>query len=178
MKHNATSGEPATPDSDPIGDLEPAQELAMAALLAGKPYRAAAKAGGVNRVTLWRWLTGDPRFIAKFNMGRRELADQTRAELLNLGQSAIKAMRATLESGDPALRFKAATKVLELLGCGGPAPAGSIDASEIAAEIEKAEIDRQHQAHMNQVFRALTGDRPKDGTDAEAKNLLLKALGG
>jgi hypothetical protein len=61
MKPDATSGEPAAPDSDPIGELEPAQELALAALLAGKPHRDAAKAGGVNRVTLWRWLTGDPR---------------------------------------------------------------------------------------------------------------------
>jgi hypothetical protein len=178
MKHDATSGEPTTPGPDQIGELEPSQELVLAALLAGKPYSDVASAGRVSRTTVWRWLTGDPKFIARYNAGRRELADETRAGLLILGQSAITAIRETLESGDPALRFKAATKVLELLGCDGPAPAGSIDPAEIAGELEEAEIGRRHQAQMNQAFRALTGDRPKDRAVAEAQDLLLKALGG
>jgi hypothetical protein len=58
-----------------------------------------------------------------------------------------------------------------------PRPGRSTPA-EIAGEFEKAEIGRRHQAQMNQVFRALTGDRPKDRADAEAKDILLKALGG
>jgi hypothetical protein len=92
-----------------------------------------------------------------------------------------KVIRRTLEqgTGDGGYKnFLAAVKTLELLGCGGSAPTGSIHPAEIAAEIEEAEIDRRHQAQMNQVFRALTGDRPKDRTDAEAKDILLKALGG
>jgi hypothetical protein len=181
MKPDATSGEPATPAPDQIGELEPSQELVLAALLAGKPYREVTSAGGVSRTTVWRWLTGDPRFIARYNAGRRELVEQAQSELLTLASSAVGVIRRTLEkgTGDGGYKnFLAAVKVLELLGCGGPAPAGSIDPAEVAGEIEKAEIDRRHQAHLNQVFRALTGDRPKDRTDAEARDILLKALGG
>src|SRR5262249_30797675 len=133
MRRNATS--PATPEhTEP---LEPAQELALSALLAGKSYGEAATAAGCHRATLWRWVTGDPRFIARYNAGRRELVDRARAELLTLGQAAIRAIRETLEGPDPALRFRAAVKTLALLGRDGPAPAGSVDPEEIAADLER-----------------------------------------
>jgi hypothetical protein len=98
MQENATSGELTTLPPDRAEALEPAQERALAALLAGKPYGEAATAAGVHRATLWRWMTGDPRFMARYNAGRRELVDQARAELLTLGCAAIKAIRETLES--------------------------------------------------------------------------------
>src|SRR5262245_36186261 len=122
MQLNATCGEPATPGSEPLGDLEPARELALAAILAGKPYNGVTALAGVSRVTLWRWMTGDPKFIARYNAGRRELVDQARAELLTLASSVVKVIRRTLEqgTGDGGYKnFLAAVKTLELLGCGG-----------------------------------------------------------
>jgi hypothetical protein len=95
--------------------------------------------------------------MARYNAGRRELVDQARAELLALGQSAIKAIRETLDGPDPALRYKAAEKTLELIGCDGPPPGGSVDPGEIAAGLEKSELDLLHQADMNRIFRRLTG---------------------
>jgi hypothetical protein len=176
MGKNAIS--PSTPEQADDDALDPSQELALAALLAGKTYGEAATAAGVHRGTVWRWLTGDPRFIARYNAGRREIADRARAGLLTLGQLAIKAVQEALEGDDPALRFKAAVKTLELLGVGREPPSGSTDPAEIALDLEKAETDRLHRADMNRLFRDLAGHRSKDPTEAGAKNILLKALGG
>jgi hypothetical protein len=155
MQHDATPGELTTLPPDQAEALEPAQELALAALLAGKPLGEAAAAAGCHRATLWRWMTGDPRFMARYNAGRREMADQARTELLTLGQSAIKAIRETLESPDPALRFKAAVKTLELIGCDGSPPAGPTDPEEVAEALESEAMGRDQQRETNRILRSL-----------------------
>jgi hypothetical protein len=148
---------PATMTGDQAEALEPAQEVALAALLTGKPLGEAASAAGRHRSTLWRWLQTDPALIAAYNRGRRELADQARAELLTLGAEAVKAIREALESDDPGLRFRAAVKTLELLGCDGEPTSDPIDSATIAEALEKEDIDLNSQRRINAMFRQIQG---------------------
>src|SRR6516164_5845206 len=99
MQQNATPGdEPTTPAGDQAEALEPVQEIALTALLAGRPITEAAAVAGCHRSTVYRWLQDDSLFVARLNASRREIADQARAELLALGTAAVAAIRETLEN--------------------------------------------------------------------------------
>jgi hypothetical protein len=175
MQPNETSGNGSA--TLPPDTLEPGQEIALTALLAGKPLGEAAAAAGCHRSTLWRWLQADPAFMARYNRDRLELIDQARVELLTLAASAVKVIRETLEAGDPPMRFKAAVKTLELLGCDGKPPAiGPADPVAIAQNLERDEIDLNHQRGINDILRSLVGDKPRDRTQAEAVNVIFQAL--
>ena len=71
---------------------------------------------------------------------------------MTLGGAAVRAIREALEGPDTALQFRAAVKALELLGCGDPPPIGPTDPAEVAAEFERAEIDRLRQADTDRIL--------------------------
>lgn len=76
------------------------QRRAIEAILVGKSMTEAAKAAGVNRSTLWRWLNRDPEFQAAFNSYRREAYDQLQSQTTGLASLAISAVEAALRGGD------------------------------------------------------------------------------
>jgi hypothetical protein len=99
-----------------LEELSPDQTKAMAVLLRGGSQSEAAAETGIARETVSRWLHRDPLFIAAYQNTRAELASQIRIELASLGRDAVGAIRETLsQTTDPALRFRAACKVLSFL---------------------------------------------------------------
>lgn len=102
--HNTTSGD----------GLSPVQETVLAALLAGQKITDAAKAAGVDRTTIYRWLKDSdrPAFRCALNRGRRELRQATRARLLALADKAVDSLEVAFAEGDG----KAALALLKGLG--------------------------------------------------------------
>jgi hypothetical protein len=131
MRQNATPAD---------GALTPAQEAALAALLAGQTVTDAAVAAGVDRTTVHRWLKEDFAFQAAFNGGRQELRQALQGRLLALAEKAVGAVEATVSAGDG----KAALALLKGLGLlpGQPAKLGSDDPRELANEARQRELLR------------------------------------
>ena len=104
MPQNATSDD----------GLSPTQELALAALLAGKTVTAAAQQAGVDRSTVYRWLRNpyQPGFRLALERGRWELRQAVQARLLTLADKAADCLEVTLAQGDG----KAALALLKGLG--------------------------------------------------------------
>jgi hypothetical protein len=96
MSH--TSPQNATSEEN----LTPAQEKALAALLAGQTVTAAAKAANVDRTTVYRWLRhpDDRAFYIALERGRRELRFAMRARLLALLPMAADCLETALALGD------------------------------------------------------------------------------
>ncbi len=185
MRQNATPGdELATLPPDQAEALEPAQEIALAALLAGQSASAAAEASGCHRSTLWRWIQTDPRFMARLYRGRHELAEQARAELLTLSSAAVRVLRETLENGESSLRFKAAVKTLELLGCDRSPRIGPIAPAAVVEDLEE-EAYRKAYYRDTDIMRKIYGNPGASEeavaeavAEAQALTLLRRALGG
>lgn len=72
----------------------------------------AAKAAGVNRSTLWRWLNKDAEFQSTMNSYKREAFDQLSMRTTALASLAISAVESALRGGDE----KASIAVLRGLG--------------------------------------------------------------
>jgi hypothetical protein len=114
--------------------LSPAQTKAMAALLSGKSVTAAAEAAGVGRETLHRWLREDPAFQAAVGSGKAELLDAARAELRAMASEAVGTLRDLMSpNAPPAIRLKAASAILEMLGADQPEPVGPTTIEEAEA---------------------------------------------
>lgn len=89
-------------NATPGDDLLPAQQKALAALLAGQTITAAAKAAGVDRTTVHRWLRDryKPAFPDALERGRRELRQATEARLLAMASKATDCLEEAMEEGD------------------------------------------------------------------------------
>jgi hypothetical protein len=99
---------------DSRDDLTPNQVAALAALLAGSSVRAAAKAARVDPATVHRWLN-EPAFRAAQQAGRRELAQQSLAQLQGITEVAIGVVKELMtDKTKPAsVRLRAAQIVIE-----------------------------------------------------------------
>lgn len=98
----------------PTDNLTPNQVTALAELLAGKSVQAAAKAAGVSRETVHRWLH-EPDFRAAQQAGRRQLTQQALSQLQSITATAIGVVKELmLDKGKPAsVRLRAAQIVIE-----------------------------------------------------------------
>src|SRR3954470_11486988 len=114
------------------GGLTPAQEGAVAALLAGKTVTEAAAAAGADRTTVHRWLKDDFAFLAAYNRGRREMREALQGRLMALADKAVGAVESAVAAGDG----KAALALLKGLGLlpGRATGIGSDDPEELASE--------------------------------------------
>ena len=81
-----------------FGLISPAQYHAIEALVSGSSVTAAARAAGVARETVSRWMHHDPAFIAELENTRSEIAAQTRLALEALGMRAIATLREAIEN--------------------------------------------------------------------------------
>jgi hypothetical protein len=122
-RHNPTPA--AVPARVPRSGLSPAQEAALAALVAGQSVTATAAAVGVARCTVHAWLRDDYAFKAAYNRGRKDLHAIFHARLMSLAAKAAGCVERALDAGDA----RAALALLRGLGLltGAPAAVGSDD---------------------------------------------------
>ena len=136
--YNATVLEPLTP----------AQETAIAALLAGKTITDAAADAGVDRATVHRWLREDFTFTAAFNAGRRELREGVQTRLERLAEKAAAAVERAIDNGD----VKAALEILKGLQVLAPVPMGSEDPGELAEDDRLKALEQAGRRRNREMF--------------------------
>ena len=90
----------ATKGNGSLHDLTGPQVAAVHALMAGDTHEDAAKAAGVHRVTVTRWVNHHPAFIAELNRVRADLARQTLSKIVRLTELAMEVVEKALEAGD------------------------------------------------------------------------------
>jgi hypothetical protein len=131
--------------------LTSAQGIALASLLAGKTMTTAARAAGVNRSTVWRWLHNDPEFIAFYNSARVEMSLSVQQSLRLISAQAVVTLRRlmTRKSVPDATKLAAAQAVLKVTS----APVeGPTDVDEA-----KSEIVFRGKKREQAVWRSLVG---------------------
>lgn len=117
--------------------LTPRQEMAARELVKGAKLVDTARAAGVSRTTLFRWMR-DPEFIAWLNRWRTAVAETARYQLFAAVGDAVATLAAAARDDE-----KSAAVLLRGLGVLSPAPLGSGDAQLVARQMEQAErIDR------------------------------------
>jgi hypothetical protein len=100
-----------------LATITSAQGRVVEALAGGSTVTAAAKAAGVARETVSRWVHHDPAFIAELHNTRAELAAQTRCALEALGTQAVATLAEALQDQRMRpTRLRAACAVLKMLG--------------------------------------------------------------
>ena len=127
------------PQNATLEPLTPAQETAVAALLAGKTITDAAADAGVNRATLHRWLRENFGFTAAVNAGRRELREGVQIRLERLAEKAAGCVEKAIDSGD----VKAALEILKGLQVLSPLSIGSEDPAKLAEENRLQTIEQE-----------------------------------
>jgi len=70
----------------------------------------------------------------------------------------------------------AAVKPQELRGCDSKLPIIGSRASAIAEALEAEKTSRLHERSVNGVIRSLVSDKPRDRTQAQAVDIIFKAL--
>jgi hypothetical protein len=98
-----------------LGELSPQQEGAIVALLSDPGLTGAAKAAGVGKATLWRWMQ-QPAFREAYRRARREAVEQVRARLQQASGEAVEVLRDVMNDQDAphASRVSAARTVLDM----------------------------------------------------------------
>jgi hypothetical protein len=127
--------------------LSPTQTAALAELLAGRTVTDAAKAVGVGRETLHRWLKSDYVFRAQWNQSRRELLTALQHRLLSLAEKAAECIARAIDQGDA----KAALALLRALPSATPS-IGSEDAAELAENARIWEDEKQSRLERRRIL--------------------------
>ena len=120
--------------------LPRAQHAALAALSGGIPFAEAAKAAGVHRATVYRWLESDPLFRAAYNAWQQELRASARARLLKLADDAIDVVTKELRLHK---NEKVAMALLNKLGVLTGRGGGQTDPELLKEEMELDRKERQ-----------------------------------
>ena len=129
-----------TRQSEALRELSPAQDLALAVLLAGQTQEAAAAAAGVTRQTVSEWARRDALFVATLNQRRQVLWDCYADRLRDLVGKAIDAVETGLDSPDERTKLTAAAQVFKLLV--GLAPQGATDSRDVENEWQREAENR------------------------------------
>jgi hypothetical protein len=98
-----------------IEELSPQQEGAIVALLSDPGLTGAAKAAGVGKAILWRWMQ-QPAFREAYRHARRKAVEQARARQQQASGEAVEALREVMNDQDAphASRVSAARTVLDM----------------------------------------------------------------
>src|SRR5947209_12528681 len=95
---NGTAAEPVA--------LSAVQQRALALLLEGRAFSAAAQVAGVHRSTLYRWIKQDAAFAAAYNAWQQELAESARARAHTAAMAAVEKVIRNMEiDGHLAMKF-------------------------------------------------------------------------
>lgn len=143
---------PTVPDKS--RHLTPAQEVAVALVLAGKTDGEVAEAAGVSRQTVWEWRHHHPAFIAAMNRARLEVWEAATERLRSLLTRAVEVLAEDLDGEDRRLRQQAAVHLLRAVGLYGenhrPTGPTTVEALEEAEEFGQAQraFDRSIQRSL------------------------------
>ena len=142
----------STDEHDLEAALSAAQSLALTRLLAGETVTEAARAAGVDRTTVHRWLREDFSFQASLNRGKREIRQAIQARLLQIAHEAVGTVESAVQDGD----VKSALATLKGLGVlsGRCVAIGSEDAETLR---EEAELSAKQAAQDRLMRRLLAG---------------------
>jgi hypothetical protein len=139
--------------------LTPAQEVAVALVVAGKTDGEVAEAAGVTRQTVWEWRRRHPAFIAEVNRRRMEVWEAAVERLRGLLLRAIEVLAEDLDAEDGRLRQQAAVHVLRAAGIYGLP--GRPSGPATPEDVERDEAQRAALAKLAVIRWAGTGRPPK-----------------
>ena len=121
--------------------LTPEQDAAIELLLQGQTDQAVADAIGRNRVTLWKWKTRTPSFMATLEARRQEQFGQASQRLRNLLNRAIDNISQAIEDGD----VKSSFELVRATGLHSFAPpSGETNVQVIAERMMLEILAREH----------------------------------
>ena len=123
-----------------LPDVTDQQHRAIFALVAGKGMSAAARAAGVHRGTVLRWLRDNDDFAAEYNAWQAETRDKARARLLKAVDDAVDVVINALQAQDA----RTALALLSRLAILVPITPGPTSACEVRE-------DREIEARMKEM---------------------------
>jgi hypothetical protein len=144
LRQNTTPG-----DREPR-ELSPSQARALTSLAEGATVSTAARAAGVDRTTVHRWLRHDYAFQAAHNASRRELRHELGVQLEQAVQASLKTVLAAIDGGD----VRAALTVLKGSGVLAQESIGSENPAELEEEAELTERERTSRRKERRLFAA------------------------
>jgi hypothetical protein len=135
--------DPAVLRSD-LPDVTDQQHRAIFALVAGKGMSAAARAAGVHRGTVLRWLRDNDHFAAEYNAWHAETRDKARARLLKAVDDAVDVVINALQAQDPRTALALLSKLAILV----PITPGPTTTGQVREE-------REIQTKMKEMMRQI-----------------------
>ena len=90
----------ATKGDGSLHDLTSRQTAVAVALIAGGTHEDAARAAGVHRVTVTRWVNHHPAFIAEMNRLRTDTTNRMQAKIAQVTESALEVVQTAVAAGD------------------------------------------------------------------------------
>jgi hypothetical protein len=158
-------------------NLDERQLRALDVLCAGGTHQEAADAAGVDRVTVSRWNTRHPGFVAERNFRRMEHAQASRARLLNGIGAAADLLAARVDEGD----VSAAIALLRWAGPGvllGSINPGPVEAQAVYEEMLESEARSRFRDPLLSSLADLSGEtEARSRARDEARAALLAASG-
>lgn len=115
------------------------QNAALEELVRGKSVPETAKAAGVNKTTVYRWIKNNPKFLAEYNIWHEEMEQKTRSRMLGMLCKAADAVEVALEEGDAKLGMR----LMEKMGVIHVAAARLTDPEELRMQKELEEKRRR-----------------------------------
>ncbi len=152
--------------------VSPVQSLAIEALAGGSNVTAAAKAAGVTRETVSRWMHHDPVFITELHNIQVEMATQTRCALEALGMRSIETLSNALQNNFvQSTALRAACAVLKILGANRAETLEPTTPQEVQLRLREREQKLQERqakldaSEANAQAAAVTPEREPAGTE-------------
>lgn len=165
-----TSQQSATSGRFEPDPLTPEQLNAIDLLIQGKSDQDTADLIGKDRVTVWRWKTRVPFFMATLEARRQEQFGQASQRLRNLLEKALDNVAVAIEAGD----VKASFEVIRATGLNTFAPpTGETNVEVIAERIMMEILAREHVSERNDFLLNID----KNQCYEERKREILEELG-
>ncbi|MGA8296883.1 MAG: helix-turn-helix domain-containing protein [Acidimicrobiales bacterium] len=155
----------ATSDYSSLHHLTPAQVVAVTALATGATHRQAADAAGVHRITVTRWTSHHPEFIAELNRLRADAIAETSTQIAELTRRALEVVTEAVDGGDSDAAFRW-LKLVPFAGVTEPLP-GPMESTAV--------VEMVRQAMPSELLEMLK--RPDERSTQEAEKLIADRLG-
>lgn len=147
-----------------LHELTPSQAKAVDALAGGSTHEVAARAAGVHRVTVTRWILHHPEFKAELNRRKADAAAEASALVIRVTTAALATVEQAVNDGDLESAFRW-LRIVSLTTVTTP-PEGPLFSEEV--------VEQVRQAMPNDVSELL--QRVNERTTEEAEALMSARL--